>query len=321
MTMSSSIQPDKFTVRHSLVPLFTIAVVVLLLASACGGSESTAAPEEIATEPEVATVAPVEPTAEPTVEPQQEPISEPAEETSVQEPSQTTGISVAVNANFKPFLYTDENGNLAGFDIDIMNALSAAGNFEVGYEDRAFDGMLEALAAGDYDAAMAAITINDKRKQIVDFTTPYFEPGQAPVSFFSAGQGIGVRSDNTDIMGTDDLSGGKIIGVKLGTTGDDFVSALDSVTVVRFDESKQTLDALVDGAVDAAVVDIAVITDYIKQSQGKVKLVGGPITEEEYGIAVNKDRRDVLEMLDAALAQIRSDGTYDQIFAKWFGTP
>jgi polar amino acid transport system substrate-binding protein len=130
-----------------------------------------------------------------------------------------------------------------------------------------------------------------------------------------------VRSDDANIMSVNDLSSGSIVGVKRGTTGDDFASTLESVTIVRFDESTQTLDALVDGAVDAAIVDIAVITDYIKESQGQVKLVGGPVTEEEYGIAVNKDRPDVLEMLNTALEQIRADGTYDAIFAKWFGSP
>ncbi len=316
--MYRPIQSSGLLSSCSLIRLFAIAAIVLLLASACGGSKET--PTAVPPTPEPATAIPeaaVEPAEEPTVEPAAEPAAAAPAETA----SQTSGLTVAVNANFKPFLFTDENGNLAGFDIDIMNALSAAGNFEVGYEDRQFDGMIDALAAGDYDAAMSAITINDSRKEQVDFTAPYFQPGQAPVSFFSAGQGLGVRSDNADIMSKDDLAGGTIVGVKNGTTGDDFASALESVTVVRFDESEQTLDALVDGAVDAAVVDIAVITDYIKESQGAVKLVGGPVTEEEYGIAVNKDRPDVLEMLNAALDQIRADGAYDAIFDKWFGTP
>ena len=199
-----------------------------------------------------------------------------------------------------------------------MNALSAAGDFEIAYVNRSFEGLIDALAAGEYDAAISAITINDKRKELVDFTAPYFQPGQAPVSFFSSGQGLGVRTDETVITGKESLTGGAIVGVKRGTTGDDFASDLEGVTVVRFDESQPALDALVDGAVDAVVVDIAVLTAYIKESQGAVKLVGGPITEEEYGIAVNKNRSDVLEMLESALTQIRADGTYDTIFAKWF---
>ena len=300
--------------------MLAVSVMVALSLAACGGSREAAAPEATATE----APAEAEPTAAPTAEPTAAPATAPeaTQETTAQEPAaQTSGISVAVNAEFKPFLFMDENGNLAGFDVDLMNALSAAGNFEVGYENRAFEGMLDALAAGEYDAAISAITINDTRRQIVDFTAPYFQPGQAPVSFFSSGQGLGVRTDESAITGKESLTSGVIVGVKSGTTGDDYVSTLEGVTVVRFDEASQALDALVDGAVDAVVVDIAVITDYIKQSQGAVKLAGGLVTEEEYGIAVNKERADVREMLDAALAQIRADGTYDQIFAKWFGSP
>ena len=307
---------------RSRIRLLAIGVIVLLLLAACGGSRKSAAPTESAGEPtaEAAsepTVAPaVAPTDAPTVAPEAAPES-PGEPSA----SQTAGITVAVNVEFKPFIFMDENGNMAGFDVDLMNALSAAGDFEVGYQNRPFEGMIDALAAGEYDAAISAITINDKRKEIVDFTAPYFQPGQAPVSFFSSGQGLGVRTDETAIMGKESLTGGVIVGVKRGTTGDDFAGALEGVTVVRFDESQPALDALVDGAVDAVVVDIAVITDYIKPSQGAVKLAGGLVTEEEYGIAVNKGRTDVLEMLEAALAQIREDGTYDQIFAKWFGAP
>lgn len=322
--MPSRIHANRLFSSCALIRLFAIAVVLLMLVSACGGGQADApAPAE-----EPAAETPAEPEVEEMAEATEPPAEEaaaPAEEATpeaaAEAPAATTGLSVAVNASFPPFLFTDDSGNLAGFDIDLMNALSAAGNFEVGYEDRSFDGMLEALAAGDYDAAMSAITINDTRRQIVDFTEPYFQPGQAPVSFFSAGQGMGVRSDEADIMGVDSLPGGSIVGVKRGTTGDDFASELESVTVVRFDESEQTLDALVDGAVDAAIVDIAVITNYIKESQGQVKLVGGLVTEEEYGIAVNPERPDVLDMLNAALEQVRADGTYDAIFDKWFGTP
>jgi ABC-type amino acid transport substrate-binding protein len=117
----------------------------------------------------------VEPTQAPAEEaPAEAPTTAPAEEAAPAAP--TSGLNVAVNANFRPFLFTDENGNLAGFDIDIMNALSAAANFEVGYEDRSFDGMLDALAAGEYDAAMSAITINDTRKEKVDFTCAVMTP-------------------------------------------------------------------------------------------------------------------------------------------------
>ena len=122
-------------------------------------------------------------------------------------------------------------------------------------------------------------------------------------------------------MGKDDLANGLVVGVKRGTTGDDYVAALPDVTIARFDESSEALDALAGGTVDAVVVDVAVIADYTKNNVGQVKLVGGPLTDEVYGIAVSKDRPDVLAMLNEALAEIRADGAYDQIVAHWFSAP
>jgi ABC-type amino acid transport substrate-binding protein len=300
--------------NHARIQLLGIGTLLVLMLAACGGSRANATPE-----PPVTAETPIPPTV--TAPDAPEATEEPAELSGEASASQTALLIVAVNAEFKPFIFMDENGNMVGFDVDLMNALSAAGNFEVGYEDRPFEGMIDAVAAGEYDAAISAITITDERREKVDFTAPYFQPGQAPVSFFSSGQGLAVRTDEATITGKESLTSGVIVGVKRSTTGDDYVSALDGVTVVRFDEASQALDALVEGEVAAVVVDIAVMTDYIKQSQGAVKLVGGPVTEEEYGIAVNKDRANVRELLDAALAQIREDGTYDQIFAKWFGSP
>lgn len=303
-------------VRHVVVVLCAAALV-----SACGGEEPTpTAPPPTPTAIEVVapTATPEPPTPEPTATQAPTPLPQ-GEAAPTLWPM--TSITVAVNAEFKPFLYKDETGRLVGFDIDLIEALATAGNFEPAYVDRAFDGMLEGVAAGQYDAAISAITINDARKELVDFTPAYFEPGQAPVSFFSSGQGLAVAGDNATITGTASLIDGVKVGVKTGTTGDDFATNETGAEVVRFPESEPALDALVAGEVDAVVLDIAVMTDYIKTHPGAVKLVGGLVTQEEYGIAVNKERPELLERLTAALEQIRSNGAYDAIFAKWFGAP
>ena len=314
-----NLESDKFMTKLARMQHLLIVLIGAMVVLAACGSRTEATPEPLPTA--------VPPTVTPIATPTNTPTAVPIATEVVVEPSdedpepEAATIVVAVNAEFKPFIFLDDNGNMAGFDVDLMNALSAAGNFEVGYQDRPFEGMLDALAAGEYDAAISAITITDARKEQVDFTAPYFQPGQAPVSFFSSGQGLGVRTDDATITGVASLTGGVNVGVKRDTTGDEYASTLEGITIVRFDDAAQALDALVDGTVQAVIVDITVIVDYIGQSQGAVKLVGGPVTQEEYGIAVNKGRPDVRELLDAALVQIREDGTYDQIFANWFGSP
>ena len=293
------------------LPLFVISALILLLA-ACGGATQSTTPEV------AATIAPV---AEPTVEPAATAVEETATEAPAAPESITSIVRVAVNAHFKPFLFIDEANNLTGFEIDLMNALSKAGDFEVAYVNLPFEAILPALSRGEHDAAISSITINDARKEIVDFTEPYFEPGQTGFSYLSSGLGIGVPSSDTSILGVDDLTAGMVVGVEKGTTGETYASELEGIQAIGFDSAEQTLDMLTDGAVDAVVMDVAVISDYAQAHPESVRLAGAPLTDDLYGIAVNKDRRDVLDMLNAALEEIRADGAYDQVVNKWFSAP
>jgi polar amino acid transport system substrate-binding protein len=278
---------------------------------ACSGSASTPA-----TPTAIATIAPL---AAPTMETQSaeaEPTSEPPATPEV------AVINVGVNAQFKPFVYYDEEDRLAGFDVDLVNALAQAGQFEFGFVDLAFEELLNAVENGEIDAAISAITITPERQERIDFTEPYFGQSQDTVSYFSGGQGLAVRTDNVTITGTATLSAETIIGVKTGTTGAAFVAAETPAQAVEFPEAEPALNALSDGEVDAVVLDVPVIVNFIKTyPDAGIKLAGRPITEEEYGIAVTKAKPEVLALLNQALAQIREDGTYDAIYQKWFGAP
>lgn len=231
-------------------------------------------------------------------------------------------IVVGTAAEFKPFEYIDEDGNLVGFDIDLMNAMAQAGGFEVAFVNTTFDGLLVALANGEYDAAIAAITVTDARSEVVNFTDVYMQPGQGLVSYLDSGQGIAVRTDNTTINGPASLTAEMSVGVQLGTTGDMYVTDNTEVDVQRFAEAPLALQALSNGDLDAVVTDIAVIADFVKSNpEAGVRLGGGSFTAEEYAIAVHPDRQEVLALLNDALARVRADGTYDRIFNEWFGTP
>lgn len=316
--------------------LFTLLAIVVLLLAACGGSKETPEPTEpVAVEEEAAADTAEEPAAEPTevpaeepsesTAPEAEPTDAPVEEAAAEvsgEPVEIPVITVGVNAEFEPFVFIDENGNLAGFDIDIMNALSAAANFEMAYATTPFEGIFDGLEKGDFDAAISAITITDARKEIVDFTDPYFESGNAPVSFYNPGQGIAIRTDNTTITGPESLTEGVRVGVKSGTTGAEFAANNTTAELVEFVESQPALDALAAGEVDAVIVDIPVIVGYIKSNPNAgLRVTGGPVTEEAYGIAVSKDKPEVLDMLNAALVKVRGSDQYATLFNTWFGTP
>ena len=279
---------------------YLILGVLLLAVAACGAPAATPAAPEVA----------LEPTAAPE-----------AEESPTPAPAQTGIVTVGIDPSFEPFVFV-KDGKLTGFDVDLLNAMAADGDFEVAYVVSEFDEIFEGLQSGKYDAAISAITITDARKEIVDFTEPYFESGNAPVSFYNPGQGIAIRTDNTAITGPESLTEGVRVGVKSGTTGAAYAAENTTAELVEFVESKLALDALAAGEVDAVIVDIPVIVGYIKSNPNAgLRVTGGPVTEEAYGIAVSKDKPEVLEMLNAALVKVRDGDQYATLFNTWFGTP
>ncbi|MCB0024120.1 MAG: transporter substrate-binding domain-containing protein, partial [Caldilinea sp.] len=274
--------------------------VLLLAVAACGAPAATPAAPEVA--------------AEPTAAPE-------AEESPTPAPAQTGIVTVGIDPSFEPFVFA-KDGKLSGFDVDLLNAMAADGDFEVAYVVSDFDEIFAGLQSGKYDAAISAITITDARKEIVDFTEPYFESGNAPVSFYNPGQGIAIRTDNTAITGPESLTEGVRVGVKSGTTGAEFAAENTTAELVEFVESKPALDALTAGEVDAVIVDIPVIVGYIKSNPNAgLRVTGGPVTEEAYGIAVSKDKPEVLAKLNEALARVRGSDQYATLFNTWFGTP
>ena len=279
---------------------YLILGVLLLAVAACGAPAATPAAPEVA--------------AEPTAAPE-------AEESPTPVPAQTGIVTVGIDPSFEPFVFA-KDGKLSGFDVDLLNAMAADGDFEVAYVVSDFDEIFAGLQSGKYDAAISAITITDARKEIVDFTEPYFESGNAPVSFYNPGQGIAIRTDNTAITGPESLTEGVRVGVKSGTTGAEFAAENTTAELVEFVESKPALDALTAGEVDAVIVDIPVIVGYIKSNPNAgLRVTGGPVTEEAYGIAVSKDKPEVLAKLNEALARVRGSDQYATLFNTWFGTP
>ena len=290
--------------RTMLLALFLLGV------AACGSSPApTATPIPPTATLQPATPQPAAPTATPT---------EVAPPTAESAPSV---ITVGIDPAFEPFVFTQDN-RLAGFDVDLLNAMAAEAGFEVAYVVSAFDEIFDGLQQGRYDAAISAITVTDARRTLVDFTAPYFESGKAPVSFYNPGQGIAIRTDNLTITGPESLVEGVRVGVKRGTTGATFAEDSTGAEIVAFAESEPAIEALVAGDVDAVIVDIPVIVGYIRNNpEAGIRITGGPVTEESYAIAVSKDKPAVLALLDAALVKVKESGVYDQIYNRWFGAP
>jgi branched-chain amino acid transport system substrate-binding protein len=218
-------------------------------------------------------------------------------------------IVIGTNAEYPPFEMVDDAGNIIGFDPDLMEAIAEAAGFEFEWVNTRWDGIFVALASGEFDAVISAATITEERAQTVDFSDPYF----------NAGQMIAVRADETEIKTDADLAGKKV-GVQLGTTGDIWLTEQTQAEVVRYDENTLAFQALAAGDVDAAVCDGPTAIDIVKANpEMNLVVLPGVYTDENYGIAVRKDRPEVLAAINKGLAAVKASGKYDEIWNKWFG--
>lgn len=219
-------------------------------------------------------------------------------------------IVIGNNAEWPPFESVDDDGNIVGFDPDLMAAIAEEAGFEYEFVNTRWDGIFVALASGEFDCVMSAATITEERAKTVNFSDPYFE----------AGQMIAVRADNTDISSPKDLAGRKV-GVQLGSTGDIWLTDETGAEVIRYDENTLAFQALSNGDVDAAVCDSPTAIETVKANpEMNLKVLPGVYTEEQYGVAVNKDRPELLEAINSGLAAVKASGKYDEIYEKYFGT-
>ncbi|PZV03390.1 MAG: ABC transporter substrate-binding protein [Leptolyngbya sp.] len=215
---------------------------------------------------------------------------------------------VGTEPAFPPFEMKDEaTGDLVGFDIELMTAMGEAAGREVRFITLPFDGLIPALQSRTIDAAISGMTVTAERAQTIDFTRPYFKAGLA----------IAVRQDNNDIKTLEDLEG-KRIAVAIGTTGADQAGQVEGATVSTFDNSPLALQELLNGRVDAVVNDLPVTLYAIREANlDGLKIVGELVTEEYYGIAIPKNSDELAAMNDA-LATLLQDGTYAEIYQRWF---
>ncbi|MBI5930999.1 MAG: basic amino acid ABC transporter substrate-binding protein [Chloroflexi bacterium] len=219
-------------------------------------------------------------------------------------------IKVGTNAEYPPFESVDADGNIIGFDVDLLSAIAADAGFEIEWVNTKWDGIFTALASGEFDAVISAATITPEREEEVDFSNPYF----------LAGQIISVRvADAENIATPDDLAGLRV-GVQTGTTGDTYATEIPGVEVVRFDEATLAFQALGDEEIDAVIVDAPTSADIIANNPDmNLTTVGEPLTDEFYGIAVRPDFPELLDAVNASLVNVIADGTYATLFEATFG--
>ncbi len=215
-------------------------------------------------------------------------------------------LQVGSDLDFEPFEFIDEDGEPAGFDMDLIDDIGERLGVEVEVINVAFDTLITQLEAGEYDAVISAMTITEDRAERVDFTDPYFAANQALVT-----------QEGSDIAGVDDLAGADV-GVQAGTTGLDYATEnFTESEIVEFPGTPEAFTALESDQVDAVFIDLPVASEHAEGSDA-LELVDEVDTDEEYGIAVQQGNDELLSALNDAIADILDDGTYEDIYSQWF---
>ncbi|MFO7548099.1 MAG: transporter substrate-binding domain-containing protein [Acidimicrobiia bacterium] len=226
-------------------------------------------------------------------------------------PTVATGkLTVCTDAPYIPFEFQAEDGTWTGFDMDVMTEIATRLGLELAVTLQPFDGIWLAPAAGSCDIAAAALTITPEREANALFSDPYFD----------ADQSLLVRvADEASITSLEDMAG-RVVGVQTGTTGELYAqeNVPADATLRSYDEPAAMFLALQAGELDGILQDVAINAERALQEPDAFALSATFPTGEQYGFATSPASTALMEAVNEALAELRTDGTYDVIYGRYF---
>ena len=214
-------------------------------------------------------------------------------------------LRMGTNATFPPYEYVDENNNVAGIDADIAAAIADKLGMELEITDMAFDSLIPALQSDTIDIVLAGMTVDPERAESVNFTESY-----------ATGVQVIIVPEGSDIASPDDLEG-KNIGVQTGTTGDLYCTdSYGQEFVKQFDNGPLAVAALLNGQVDSVVIDNEPAKNYVAANEG-LKILDTAYANEDYAAAIAKDNTELFDKVNAAIKELKEDGTIASIIEKY----
>ncbi len=220
-----------------------------------------------------------------------------------------TGILKAgVKYDFKPFGFVNESGKVVGFDIDLLDYIAKDLGVEVKFQQVTSKTRIPLVAGGQIDIAAASMTHKVERDDTIDFT----------VSYFFDGQSILTRKD-VKTRTAKGFAGKKVGAIQGATSGQNFKDAVPKANIVYFQEYPQAVMALKKGKIDAVTTDLVWCSTQAADSNGALKVVGGTLSTEPYGMGIPENESNFRDAINFAIQKSVKDGTYATLYKKWFG--
>lgn len=221
-------------------------------------------------------------------------------------------LVMATNAAFPPYEFKDDSGAFAGIDVELAGKIAEKMGKELEIMDVDFGAIIGGVETGKYDIGVAGMTVTDERLQSVNFSDTY-----------ATGVQVVIVKEGSDIKTVDDLSSSTAkIGVQQDTTG--HIYASDTVEkggygedrVISYKTGADAVQALISDKVGCVIIDNEPAKSFVQANEG-LKILETTYVEEDYAIAINKEDTELLEEVNKILAELKADGTLDQIINKY----
>ena len=220
-------------------------------------------------------------------------------------------LTMSTNASFPPYEMVADDGSFEGIDIEVAGAIAEKLGLELQVDDMGFDAALQAAQTGKSDMVMAGVTITEERQAVMDFSNSY-----------ANGVQVVIVKEGSPIQTVDDLANANMIGCQMGTTGYTFCSdtpengGFGEDHVTPYDDGAAAVQALMNGQIDAVVIDNKPAQEYVAANPG-LKILDGEFTNEDYAIGVAKGNTALLDAINGALEELTADGTIQSIVDKY----
>lgn len=220
-------------------------------------------------------------------------------------------LVIGIEGTYPPFTYHNDDGSLAGFDVELGTALAEKLGVEVEFQEAAWDSLLIGIDSGRFDTVINSVSITDERAEKYDFSDPYYYEARRVV----------VRADDDSIQAPEDLNGKKIA----TNATNAFIPWYEEqgAEIVGIDTSAEAVDLVLSGRADFLGTSVPVLNAYLDEHpDAKDKLKEAfviPNSEDVIAIPVRKGETEFLDAINAALAELRADGTLKAISEKYLG--